>query len=95
MTPILFCSYTEMWFENRKLVLDLLGIGAIFLLVLDFLSVLNLLGKWCTSLLVLNLLVIWCNFLLVLNLLESGVFFIGARFHAFGASFDYSRVPLC
>ena len=74
MTPILFCSYTEMWFENRKLVLDLLGIGAIFLLVLDFLSVLNLLGKWCTSLLVLNLLVKWCDFLLVLNLLESGVF---------------------
>ena len=69
------CSYTVMWFENRKLVLDLLGIGAIFLLVLDFLSVLNLLGKWCTFLLVLNLLVIWCNFLLVLNLLESGVSF--------------------
>ena len=56
--------------------LDLLRIGAIFLLVLDLLSVLNLLGKWCTSLLVLNLLVIWCNFLLVLNLLESGVFFL-------------------
>ena len=75
MTPILFCSYTEMWFEKRKLVHDLLGIGAISLLVLDLLSVLNLLGKWCTSLLVLNLLVKWCNFLLVLNLLESGVFF--------------------
>ena len=69
-----------MWFENRKLVLDLLGIGAIFLLVLDFLSVLNLLGKWCTSLLVLNLLVKWCNFLLVLNLLESGVFLLGLDF---------------